>query len=212
MKDLCVFVKVRPKHRNMRNVQVPAMCNFTVNQLYSVNCPGAHRVQPKKSTFILDYGPNYHPMFEIRLTAEVKLIHVKIRGETSSTVWEHEVDLTDVIMEELQTADTVASASRSFRELLSDSDSSLKQRLSSMRCEFIERVSEVVLDQVLDRLLQSGVLTGAERESAASIRERRTRAAQLIDSVLKKGSKASRLFIQNLHDQDLLLFDELLRI
>uniref|UniRef100_A0A8C6TIG3 CARD domain-containing protein n=1 Tax=Neogobius melanostomus TaxID=47308 RepID=A0A8C6TIG3_9GOBI len=64
----------------------------------------------------------------------------------------------------------------------------------------------------LDRLLQSGVLTGAERESAASIRERRTRATQLIDSVLKKGSKASRVFIQDLHDQDLLLFDELLRI
>lgn len=202
---------VRPKHVNMMNVQVPALCNFTVNQSYSVDCAGAHRVQPKKATFILDYGPNYHPTFEIRLTAEMNLVHVKICEENATVVWEHNVDLTDVIAEELRRLSVSVSDSHSFRSLLTQSDATVMNRLFSMRFEFIQRVSEAVLDQVLDRLLQSGVLNAAEREKAAS-KERRDRAALLLDSVLKKGSRASRLFIQDLHDLDPHLLQELLQI
>lgn len=201
--------EVLPKYPNMKNVQVPALCDFTENQSYSVDCAGAHKIQPEKAMFFSDYGPNFHPTFEIRLPADVEIIPVKITEVDSASVWEHEVDLTDVIAEELRSRQSLASFS-SFRTLLVESSDTLKQKLFSIRCEFIERASKAILDQVLDRLLQSGVLNPAERESAAS-KERRDRAALLLDSVLKKGSKASRLFVLDLHDLDPLLLEELLK-
>ncbi|KAK7881189.1 hypothetical protein WMY93_029598 [Mugilogobius chulae] len=157
--------EVGHKQPNMRNVQVPANCNFTVKQKYSLECSKAFKVQPKEAEFFLNYGPNYHPTFEVRLTAENELINITIRDKDQTQVWLHEVDLSDVIAEELrQSSETLPSS----RSLLFESDETLKRWLSSVRPDFIQRVSEPVLNQVLDRLLACGVLTMAESESLRS--------------------------------------------
>ncbi|KAK7879876.1 hypothetical protein WMY93_033452, partial [Mugilogobius chulae] len=231
--------EVGHKQPNMRNVQVPANCNFTVKQKYSLECSKAFKVQPKEAEFFLNYGPNYHPTFEVRLTAENELINITIRDKDQTQVWLHEVDLSGecrgniqtgtgrsrdrrrdrsrdtgavtegekyVIAEELRQSSQTLPSSRS---LLFESDETLKRWLSSVRPDFIQRVSEPVLNQVLDRLLACGVLTMAESESLRS-RGRWDRAVDLIDSVVKKGAKASRLFVSFLSEEDKCLFEDLL--
>ncbi|KAK7879878.1 hypothetical protein WMY93_033454, partial [Mugilogobius chulae] len=47
----------------------------------------------EEAEFFLNYGPNYHPTFEVRLTAENELINITIRDKDQTQVWLHEVDL-----------------------------------------------------------------------------------------------------------------------
>ncbi|XP_028425819.1 caspase recruitment domain-containing protein 8 [Perca flavescens] len=84
--------EVSEQHQESRNIQVPATCRLIQGQSYTVQCPQAVKIQPKKADFEVEFGPNYHPTFEIRLsinTPEVTLI-VQVEGQS---VWEHEVEL-----------------------------------------------------------------------------------------------------------------------
>uniref|UniRef100_A0A8C5HMV4 CARD domain-containing protein n=1 Tax=Gouania willdenowi TaxID=441366 RepID=A0A8C5HMV4_GOUWI len=70
--------------------------------------------------------------------------------------------------------------------------------LQSVRYKFIEKVSKPTLETLLDLLLQKGVITDEEMQSAQ--RENRAQQArEVIDMVLRKGSEACaelKTFIQ----------------
>uniref|UniRef100_A0A3Q1IKG0 CARD domain-containing protein n=1 Tax=Anabas testudineus TaxID=64144 RepID=A0A3Q1IKG0_ANATE len=82
------------------------------------------------------------------------------------------------------------------------------QRLSSVRSEFVKRVSEPDLNQLLDELFQDGIINTEEMETAKT-KSRADRAREVIDMVLKKGTQASSSLIAHLHELDPHLYQTL---
>lgn len=60
----------------------------------------------QKAEFHLEFGPNYHPTFEIRLPSNIEEVTVIVRDQTNTDIWECEVDLTGKVLLHLQHLDT----------------------------------------------------------------------------------------------------------
>lgn len=69
-----------------------------------------------------------------------------------------------------------------------------EDKLLSVRSQFIYRVSEPVLDQLLDKLLQCGIVSDEEMQSLRS-KNKIDRARDTIDIVRRKGPDASLILI-----------------
>ncbi|KAJ0037230.1 hypothetical protein NL108_018543 [Boleophthalmus pectinirostris] len=65
------------------------------------------------------------------------------------------------------------------------------QQLQSMRSEFVQRVSEEVLNQLLDKLEQEKVLTPEEVNCTEKKKSKQDKARYVLDTVIPKGEKAS---------------------
>uniref|UniRef100_A0A672FN76 CARD domain-containing protein n=1 Tax=Salarias fasciatus TaxID=181472 RepID=A0A672FN76_SALFA len=75
------------------------------------------------------------------------------------------------------------------------------EKLFQVRCSFVEKVSEPVLNKLLDELLHCGVLTDSENE-ALRAKLRPDKARELIDTARKKGADASAKLIAVLSTAD----------
>uniref|UniRef100_A0A3P9P935 CARD domain-containing protein n=1 Tax=Poecilia reticulata TaxID=8081 RepID=A0A3P9P935_POERE len=81
---------------------------------------------------------------------------------------------------------------------------------TSVRSEFVERVSEEILKQLLDGLLSDGVFNPSEKEEILQkIQTRADEARATIDAVMKKGKRASDIMIQRLQLIDPTLSNQL---
>ncbi len=79
-----------------------------------------------------------------------------------------------------------------------------------MRTAFVEKVSKEIISQLLDDLLEDGVLNDGEKDSILEEnRSRADRARCLIDTVRKKGDDASRKMIARLNSRDPALYSTL---
>ncbi|XP_026147933.1 protein NLRC3-like isoform X2 [Mastacembelus armatus] len=78
---------------------------------------------------------------------------------------------------------------------------SAKTLLLSVRTQFVQNVSEPVLNQLLDSLLQQDVINQGEMESARA-ETRADRARAVIDMVRRKGTEASSVLIDGLCQLD----------
>ncbi|XP_044195206.1 uncharacterized protein LOC122972274 isoform X2 [Thunnus albacares] len=84
------------------------------------------------------------------------------------------------------------------------------EKLKSVRRQFIARVSEAVLRQLLDILLEREIINDGEMDSARTPnREIQEKAGLVIDMVRKKGPKASSALIAALCEVDKFLSTEL---
>ncbi|XP_078122283.1 uncharacterized protein LOC144527860 [Sander vitreus] len=72
------------------------------------------------------------------------------------------------------------------------------EKLFNVRAEFIERVSDPVLNKLLDKLLEHHFINDEEMESVTTKKSRADKARDLIDMVRRKGPKASSLLISTL--------------
>uniref|UniRef100_A0A671WNQ0 RING-type domain-containing protein n=1 Tax=Sparus aurata TaxID=8175 RepID=A0A671WNQ0_SPAAU len=86
---------------------------------------------------------------------------------------------------------------------------SAEERLFLVRPEFVKRVSEPVLSQLLDKLLLGKVITDCELQSIRSVRVPADKARDVIDIVRGKGSKASSVLIAALCEVDPFLYEQL---
>ncbi|KAF1388513.1 hypothetical protein PFLUV_G00091050 [Perca fluviatilis] len=82
------------------------------------------------------------------------------------------------------------------------------EKLRSVRKEFINRVSESVLNQLLDELVEVKVINDGEMQSIR-IKARYDKAVEVIDTVRGKGAKASSVMIDALCKLDRFLSEEL---
>uniref|UniRef100_A0A3Q3SA67 CARD domain-containing protein n=1 Tax=Mastacembelus armatus TaxID=205130 RepID=A0A3Q3SA67_9TELE len=73
--------------------------------------------------------------------------------------------------------------------------------LSSVRTQFVKDVSEPVLNQLLDKILQQVVINQEEMVSARG-KTRADRARVVIDMVRRKGTEASSVLIDGLCQLD----------
>ncbi|XP_056234357.1 NLR family CARD domain-containing protein 3-like [Seriola aureovittata] len=175
--------EVRRKQTNSGYIQVPSKCELIEEQSYTVHCPTACIVQPEKAIFDQDVGPNYHSTFEIRLPTVTEQVTIAVRDETDTDVWKHNADLTDA---EPTWAQSVQA----------------EKNLASVRTDFIDSVSEPLLHKLLDKLLECKVVTQDELESAEAQNTRADKARVVIDTVLRKGPKASAALIAALCEED----------
>ncbi|XP_074534769.1 caspase a-like [Halichoeres trimaculatus] len=84
------------------------------------------------------------------------------------------------------------------------------KELGRVRSSFVEKVSKAVIKQLLDDLLDDEVINDGEKDSI--LEENSTKADKaraLIDTVKKKGDKASRTMITRLQSRDKTLHSEL---
>uniref|UniRef100_A0A669E966 CARD domain-containing protein n=1 Tax=Oreochromis niloticus TaxID=8128 RepID=A0A669E966_ORENI len=81
--------------------------------------------------------------------------------------------------------------------------------LFTVRTEFIDSVSECVLNKLLDKLLEQHVINDQEMESVRSQQSRADKARDVIDTVRRKGNEASSLLISALCEEDRCLSKEL---
>ncbi|XP_029378799.1 uncharacterized protein LOC115056478 isoform X2 [Echeneis naucrates] len=87
--------EVRIRHAISRYISAPINCRLIEEQNYTVHCPTAYKIQPKKAAFDLEFGPNYHPTFEVRLETSQEQVTITLRDQTDTDVWEQDIDLTD---------------------------------------------------------------------------------------------------------------------
>ncbi|XP_022620490.1 caspase recruitment domain-containing protein 8-like isoform X2 [Seriola dumerili] len=193
--------EVKAKQEDCVLIRKPSKCTLIKNQTYTVHCPKAHKVQPQKDDFDLDFGPNYPPTFEIILPANIEETTVAVRDQAETAVWECEVHL-PVHLPGPGPAGTpsVSAGTPSV---------SAEEKLKSVRTQFIDRVSGPVLRELLDKLLDREVLTGGEMESVAATPSRKEKAREVIDMVRRKGPAASSALIDVLCEVDPYLSSQL---
>uniref|UniRef100_A0A3B4TT42 Uncharacterized LOC111231189 n=1 Tax=Seriola dumerili TaxID=41447 RepID=A0A3B4TT42_SERDU len=194
--------EVSARQRNSKYIQAPPKCKLTKDQSYSVHCLKAFKIQPETEDLDLDFGPNYHPMFEIRLPANTEEATITVRDQTNAHVWEREVDLTGPGL----AGSPAIPADRGVPVWTQNVPA--EEMLMTVRTQFINRVSEPVLHKLLDKLLERGVITDDEMESAATL-NRPDKARVVIDMVRRKGSQASSALIAALYEEDSCLSAEL---
>ncbi|XP_070826079.1 caspase a-like [Chaetodon trifascialis] len=82
--------------------------------------------------------------------------------------------------------------------------------LHRVRRKFVDKASKELISQLLDDLLDDGVLMDREKESVVEKNSSRAdKARDLIDTVKKKGDEASRKMIAHLHSRDPTLYSAL---
>ncbi|XP_042277099.1 NACHT, LRR and PYD domains-containing protein 1b allele 2-like [Thunnus maccoyii] len=175
--------EVIAQQQNTDYIKAPPKCTLIKDQSYSVLCPEAFKIQPKKADFDLEFGPNYYHTFEVGLPTSTDEVNIKVQDQSNIEVWEHAVDLTDPAVRRV--------------DLVRTQSLSPSARLCSVRLQFINGVSDHILNQLLDQLLQQGVIIEEEMESART-KSKADKARYVIDTVRKKGEDASSFLIDDL--------------
>lgn len=86
----------------------------------------------------------------------------------------------------------------------------MAEDLGKLRTKFVERVSEDVLFQLLDDLLEDKVLNSGEKDKIIEgIKTTANKARTLIDNVRKKGDRASKKLILHFKERDPHLYEDL---
>ncbi|XP_042073774.1 NACHT, LRR and PYD domains-containing protein 1b allele 2 isoform X2 [Haplochromis burtoni] len=178
-------------------IQTPADCLFSFGQRYSVHCDPESRIQPEQTQFHLKFGPNYHPTFQVFLTTNPEIVTLMVKDQEGTETWKSSVYLpaprTETLMRSVPAEARVPAA----------------ERLLTVRSQFIERVSEPVLNKLLDKLLQQRVINDQEMESVRSQQSRADKARDVMDTVRRKGREARLLLIAALCEEDRCLSTEL---
>ncbi|XP_029949356.1 uncharacterized protein LOC115389911 [Salarias fasciatus] len=217
--------EVKQKQENADYIEATSSCHLIKDRTYTLQCPEATLVQPMSVLFDLQYGPNYHPTFEIRLSPLKTEATVTVCGEPAKSVWMYHVDLTP------KEGVKSASGSTSFTVLPpanepSTSDitgrdsgtqdveslnfsSEEEEKVFAVRKGFIDRVSGSVVKSLLDIFLQREVINYSEKEQIQAKQQERDIAEALVDMVLKKGKTACTIMIDALRKLDPFLSDTL---
>ncbi|KAJ4943849.1 hypothetical protein JOQ06_006343 [Pogonophryne albipinna] len=193
--------EVVKKHRRAVNIPISSDCELDIDHSYSVHCePEGFFIQPESKTFDSRFGPNYHPTFQVTLTTSTERVALKVKDQGGNVVWSYRVSLEDPRKELSQ------------RNVPAWSSVRADQWLFSVRTEFKERVSPPLLKDLLDKLLESGVIIESEMESARTKSRNdggRDGALEVLDVVRKKGAAASMVLINALRKLDPYLYEEL---
>uniref|UniRef100_A0A8C9Y793 CARD domain-containing protein n=1 Tax=Sander lucioperca TaxID=283035 RepID=A0A8C9Y793_SANLU len=105
--------------------------------------------------------------------------------------------------ESYSTEDSVPAEERIPAEDRDPSEDSVpaEKTLFSVRTEFVERVSDDVLNQLLDKLLEHRIINDGEMQSIRT-KAKADKAREVIDTVRRKGTKPSALLIADLRKLD----------
>ncbi|XP_058239058.1 NACHT, LRR and PYD domains-containing protein 1b allele 2-like isoform X2 [Hemibagrus wyckioides] len=82
--------EVQKRHENIRYITTSSKCELTPGKKYRPCCRNNDREydsQPEDEKFERDYGPNYHPTFEVFLNTGVRKVTLSLFDENGLVVW-----------------------------------------------------------------------------------------------------------------------------
>ncbi|KAK9980038.1 hypothetical protein ABG768_013437, partial [Culter alburnus] len=82
--------EVQSRHRDKKYTETSSKCHLIPYQQYSLCCePEECEVQPKTEMFEFNFGPNYHPTFEVFLDVNIEEVRLGILDKTEGgkEVW-----------------------------------------------------------------------------------------------------------------------------
>ncbi|KAK9523717.1 hypothetical protein VZT92_017620 [Zoarces viviparus] len=167
--------EVARRHPHAKYIKISSDCLLDFGQSYSVHSEteGFH-IQPERDLFDSTYGPNFHPTFEVFVTPTTERVTLWVQDKEKKAVWKRDVFLEGPRAE---------------------------QKLLFVRTLFVDRVSDPVLNKLLDKLLEHGVMTDAEMQSART-KDRADKARGVMDTVGRKGSEACSVLMAALREMD----------
>ncbi|XP_034005422.1 protein NLRC3-like [Trematomus bernacchii] len=179
------------------HIKIPRDCELELYKGYSVHCePEGFHIQPERQEFDSSFGPDYNPTFQVFVKTGTERVVLKVKDQDGNIVWNCLVPL------------EVPRHALSQRNVRAESRDPADQWLFSVRIEFKERVSQTVLNDLLDKLFQSKVISKSEMDSARN-KSRNDGAREVVDVVRNKGAAASRVLINALRELDPYLYEEL---
>jgi len=179
-------------------------CDLKADQEYTLsitpkpntNSEDSIIILPKKAKIDESPSNNYNATFVINLLETFEHLWLFLKdSNTSEIAWEGFVDLS-----------TFGSRKQQVQRTLS---LPAKERLLCARNSFIRRVSEPVLDMLLDHLFDVGILLDVELEKAKANNVRNEKARFVIDTVQRKGKAACRIMTLFLIKNDPYLSEDL---
>ncbi|XP_049898906.1 NACHT, LRR and PYD domains-containing protein 1 homolog isoform X3 [Epinephelus moara] len=146
-------------------------------------------IYPKKLKLIYEWcDPNF---FEVFIDDPDSNFELGLRHKTSGQVW------------------TCAIRKDDYQNT-GDLQVMYDKELARLRPKLVKRVSRELINQLLDDLLEDGVLNDGETDSILQDNSTSAnRARSLIDMIRKKGREASRKFLTHLQSRDPMLWAEL---
>ncbi|XP_067434208.1 protein NLRC3-like isoform X1 [Thunnus thynnus] len=190
LQDNIPLTEVKAQQGEAEYIRISSDCHLIYGQSYSVHCePEASTIQPECAPFHTKCGPNFYPTFEVFLTTNQEKVALMVQDQEGTPVWKRDVYLTGPRRENLQ------------RNLPAGDIVPAEKRLRLVRTEFVRRITEPVLDQLLDKLLEHSVINDDEMQSART-NTLANKARHVIDTVRRKGTEASSVLIAALHEVD----------
>ncbi|XP_059182663.1 caspase recruitment domain-containing protein 8-like [Centropristis striata] len=195
--DNVLIDEVKKKQRGSEHVRLSSDCLLSFDQSYSVHCePEGLEIQPESARFRLKYGPNYHPTFEVFLATIPETLTLTLQDQERREVWKRNVRLTG------PTSNIGAQDIVPPEDIVPQEDIVPPEGgLLLVRTQFVNRVSNSVLDQLLDKLLESQVINDGEMQSFRA-KGQADKARDVIDLVQRKGTAASSVLIDALRELD----------
>ncbi|XP_073702961.1 NACHT, LRR and PYD domains-containing protein 1 homolog [Garra rufa] len=82
--------EVKDQHKESTHIKTSSKCSLTPGSKYSLCCePRESRVQPEAEKFECNFGPNYHPTFEVFVGVNIEEITLSLLDKTKGKeVWE----------------------------------------------------------------------------------------------------------------------------
>ncbi|KAL1247754.1 hypothetical protein QQF64_023130 [Cirrhinus molitorella] len=81
--------EVKDQHRENTHIKTSSKCSLTPGSEYSLCCqPEGSTVQPETERFESNFGPNYHPTFEVFVNVDTEEVRLSLLDETEGKeVW-----------------------------------------------------------------------------------------------------------------------------
>ncbi|XP_047665320.1 uncharacterized protein LOC113650939 isoform X2 [Tachysurus fulvidraco] len=82
--------EVQKQHECGMYIETTSMCKLSPGKTYEPCCKSndcEYKHQPEDETFECDYGPNYHPTFEVLFNTEVNQVTLSLLDEKRQVVW-----------------------------------------------------------------------------------------------------------------------------
>ncbi|KAM4533974.1 uncharacterized protein PAE49_022293 [Odontesthes bonariensis] len=169
-----------------RYIDASPHCRLQPKQVYSLSTDlGSElvKVQPTEAEFDEESHNSYFTSFQVILKNIISVINLRVENTSSSCcAWEREVCL--------------------FPSTVAAPNVRPVDRMLTIRRSFIEGISGAVLQSLVDKLLETKVITDSEREAAEENRSRRDKAQYVFDTVRRKGDAASSKMIEFLREAD----------
>ncbi|XP_044062905.1 NACHT, LRR and PYD domains-containing protein 1-like [Siniperca chuatsi] len=184
-------------------IRISSDCHLSFGQSYCVHCdPEGFTIQPERVAFRSKYGPNFFPTFEVFLTRNSEKVTLMVQDQDRKEVWKRDVYLVQA-SPSCSSTPPVRGPGRemSQRNVPAEDSVPAEERLHSVRIQFIEKVSEPVLDELLDQVFHCKIICYKEMQFART-KPRADKARDLIDTVRLKGTEASSALIAALCQVD----------
>ncbi|XP_053352825.1 uncharacterized protein LOC128524327 isoform X1 [Clarias gariepinus] len=139
--------QVQQQHQGNTYIPCSSICQLIPGKKYKPLCK-PYVSQPKVETFGCDFGPNYHPTFEVILNTEVEDLTLGLLDETDKEVWEPRHVILTADKREADASEFIEGA-----EFLDKHSDKLIQRASSvMEIADTLKTKEIISDEMYSEI------------------------------------------------------------